>query len=538
MYIGDPVGSYCNVVLVKGHGRNMATTTATKFATGDSSHDGTLLSEEYTVKALPGILDARDLTALFVLLLFFVTNVPNAVAGGAAGLTLWIVGGITFFIPCAVVTSQLGTIFPMEGGLYNWTHKAFGPYMAFFVAFCAWVPGPLLLLATSDLLVNYLQGLNSNWLLAPWQQGIALMVIVALAGIVALRRHRTVQNIVNVTAVVIVLIAFLIGVAGIVWLVKGNPSATAFSPASNWLITWSPWWNPFSGAGNFGLFGVITLGYLGVNIPLNMAGELRRGGRNGQNEQQVSRMIRQHLVWGVLIVIVGYLVVTFGVLVVEGQNASYVLYAMVTAVTAVMGKGMGIVVAIGIMLTIFVATVVYTNTFARWLLVGGIDKRLPTSVGRLNRNRVPANAIIFQTFAAILLVFLFFIVLPLLVGGSNSANLVLQVYFVGVGAATMLWAFATIFLFINVLKLYAINPDEFRKYSVAPVPVIMVCAGLGLISGLFAMVDTLFNSYIPPLIPNAQWWWIVGGVTLVIVIVAILISMVASSEAAWQDLNR
>ena len=92
VYIGDPVGSYCNVVLVKGHGRNMATTTATKFATGDSSRDGTLLSEEYTVKALPGILNARDLTALFVLLLFFVTNVPNAVAGGAAGLTLWIVG--------------------------------------------------------------------------------------------------------------------------------------------------------------------------------------------------------------------------------------------------------------------------------------------------------------------------------------------------------------------------------------------------------------------------------------------------------------
>ena len=102
----------------------------------------------------------------------------------------------------------------------------------------------------------------------------------------------------------------------------------------------------------------------------------------------------------------------------------------------------------------------------------------------------------------------------------------------------MLWAFATIFLFINVLKLYAINPDEFRKYSVAPIPVIMVCAGLGLISGLFAMVDTLFNSYIPPLIPNAQWWWIVGGVALIIVVVAILISMIASSEAAWQDLNR
>jgi amino acid transporter len=409
--------------------------------------------------------------------------------------------------------------------------------MAFFVAFCAWVPGPLLLLATSDLLVTYLQGLNAGWLLAPWQQGIALMVIIFLAGIVALQRHRTVQNVINVTAGVIIFTALLIGLAGIVWLAKGNPSATPFSPASNWTINWSPWWNPFSGAGNFGLFGVITLGYLGVNIPLNMAGELRRASQGRQDEQRVSRMIKQHLLWGVLIVIVGYLLVTFAVLVVEGQNASYVLFAMVTTVTTVMGKGMGMVVAIGIMLTIFVATVVYTNTFARWLLVGGIDKRLPTSVGRLNRNRVPANAIIFQTFAAILLVFLFFIVLPLIVGGSNSVNLVQQVYFVGVGAATMLWAFATIFLFINVLKLYRINPDEFRRHSISPVPVIMVCAGLGLISGLFAMVDTLFNSYIPPLIPNAQWWWLVGGVTLIVVIIATLASMVASSEAAWQDLN-
>src|SRR5437016_10338295 len=53
----------------------------------------------------------------------------------------WVLGFITFLIPGAIVTGQLGLMFPGEGSIYVWTSKAFGPFMGFFAGFCAWWPG-------------------------------------------------------------------------------------------------------------------------------------------------------------------------------------------------------------------------------------------------------------------------------------------------------------------------------------------------------------------------------------------------------------
>jgi len=51
-------------------------------------------------------------------------------------------------------------MFPNEGSLYNWTHRAFGGYWSFFVSFCAWFPCILLMIVASDGVVGYVQGLN------------------------------------------------------------------------------------------------------------------------------------------------------------------------------------------------------------------------------------------------------------------------------------------------------------------------------------------------------------------------------------------
>lgn len=88
----------------------------------------TLASEQYVVATMPRFLSTKDLLATFIVILLFITNTPNAVAGGAAGLTFWIVGAITFLLPCVVVTAQLGVMFPYEGSLYNWTYKALGNF--------------------------------------------------------------------------------------------------------------------------------------------------------------------------------------------------------------------------------------------------------------------------------------------------------------------------------------------------------------------------------------------------------------------------
>jgi len=492
------------------------------------SFKSSLKSEDYVVKALPPVLKLRDLTAMFIVILFFITNVSSAVAGGPAGLTYWIVGALFFFIPCCLATAQLGVMFPHEGSLYSWTHKAFGRYGSFFVTFCAWIPCTILILATSDLAVSYIQGLNPNWLTEPWQQGMALLLIICFSAVVSLQRQKMIQNMVNLVVFLILTAVALVFISGLVWLAGGHKSATDFSQLSSWAITWSPWWNPFTGAGNFGLFGTITLGYLGVNLPLNMAGEIAPGNKR--------KAIIQHLIWGMVIVVTSYLLVTYAVLVVEGQNAAYALFAMVSTVDTALGRVAGNVTALCILATFVVATVVYNYIFARFLMVASIDQRIPKGVARLNRNRAPTGAILFQTIVSCTFVLLFFMVIPYLhVLGTKPADVANEVYFVVVGVATLMWAFATCFLFINILRLYAQDRETFRSHAIVSVPLQLLSAVIGLVVGFLAILDTLFNSYIPPLIPNGQWFLVVGLLTFILLILGALGSMLASGEAAWQS---
>src|ERR1700738_1097911 len=170
-----------------------------------------LASEEYIVKAMPPILGMFDMTAVYLVAIFFIVNSVSAAGGGAAGFTYWIVCGLTFFVPCAIATAQLGVMFPHEGSLYNWTHKALGGYWSFFIGFCAWVSGLLVIVAGADIVISFMQGLNSNWLVAPWQQGLAIIALIALSGIIAVQRFRTVQNVVNVVVCLIGLAVVLVG---------------------------------------------------------------------------------------------------------------------------------------------------------------------------------------------------------------------------------------------------------------------------------------------------------------------------------------
>ena len=479
-----------------------------------------LASEDYVVKTMPPILGTVDMTATYVLVILFITNVPTAVPGGAATFTYWILGAITFFIPCVIATAQLGSMFPHEGSLYNWTHKAFGGYWSFFAGFVAWFPSVLLIISTADLLVGFFQGLNSNWLVEPWQQGIVVIAVSILSGLVAIQRFRMVQNMVNLAAGFMLLGILLLGLAGIVWLVTGHPSATSFSHLSDWTINFDP------KTGNLGLFGVIGLAYLGTEIPLRMGGEIV--GR---------KVITRHLLWGTLIVLIGYLMSTFSVLVVQGQNADYTLFSVVNTVDMALGKIVGSIVVISLMSFLFMSTVVYNYTYARFLLVGAIDQRLPRALGRLNKHRVPANTIVFQTVAAVVLATLIFCVIPYVIKLGKPADLSVEVLNVILAALTLMWAASMFFLFANLVGLYFRDRQAFRTRLIFPAQVLWISVVVGFVACSLVIIDTLLNSWIPTLIDNGKWWYIVGGLTALCLIAAASGSMFATSEAVWEDME-
>ncbi|MBA2284932.1 MAG: amino acid permease [Ktedonobacteraceae bacterium] len=475
-----------------------------------------LVSEEYVPRAMPPLLGTLDMTTTFLMIIFFITNATTAVAGGAASFTYWAIGGIAFFIPCVIATAQLGAMFPYEGSLYNWTHKALGGYWSFFAAFCAWFPGVLVIISAGDVIVSYVQGLNSHWLVEPWQQGALIILLIAVTSMLATQRYRMVQKTVNAVMGFTFLAVILLAVAGISWLARGHPSATSFSHFSDWNINWN------KNTGNLYLFGLITLAYLGSEVPLNMGGEVVR--RN---------VITRHLLWGTLLVLIGYFVATFAVLVVQGPVNGANPFALVTTVDLALGKFMGNIAAMLIMSFFVMAMVVYNYTYSRLLLVAGIDQRLPMKIARLNRHRVPSNAIKFQAIVAMIITAMVFFVAPYAIQITSPVNLSTEIYNVLLASSTLVWAFSAGFLFINLAKFLSGKRRALRFHLVFPRPVLWASIILGSTASFFAILGTLFYSW-TALISNDRWLYIIGGLTFCYLVIAAIVSMFANSEASWE----
>ncbi len=62
---------------------------------------------------------------------------------GAEGLTWFVFLAIAFFVPAALLTAELGSAFPAEGGPYVWARLAFGRLIGSITAILYWATNPL-----------------------------------------------------------------------------------------------------------------------------------------------------------------------------------------------------------------------------------------------------------------------------------------------------------------------------------------------------------------------------------------------------------
>src|SRR3989440_7077152 len=251
-----------------------------------------MLSERVAPGMLPRVLNSLDMTIIFVAIVLFIVNASAIQRAGPAAYTYWILGFLAFLIPGALVTAQLGLMFPQEGSLYVWTQKAFGPFWGFFAGFCAWWPGILVMAATGDAVVSIWQFVETGSLSKNWEQGLVILAVLWFSAVVSVLSLRMTQNYANVAVVFYGAAIFVIGLADVLWLIGDGHSATGgFGTAHNW----------FPHSGTWTLFGLVILALLGIEVPLNMGVEIVH-----------MRAIKKYLFWGSIVVMFAYLWATFG----------------------------------------------------------------------------------------------------------------------------------------------------------------------------------------------------------------------------------
>jgi glutamate:GABA antiporter len=315
---------------------------------------------------------------------------------------------------------------------------------------------------------------------------------------------RVTQNYVNVQFWAYVVVIFVIGLSGVIWLMKGNPSATDFSTG----------WNPFRTdllgdaalgiPANLTLFSFAILALLGIETPLNMGVETT-GGERG---------IRTYLLWGCLIVMVAYLWATWGnMVVIEAGGAETVGLAI--------GEWAGAAVSLVMVWVLLTVATVYNYSFGRLLFVSGMEKRLPHQIGRVNKNKVPANAITLQAaVSSILAIFIFFIIGR----GNADPNIPFYILYAGV---TIVWCISTALLFLDIFFAKRVEPERFEQARRVPVGWLYTCGAVGfvvnILAVLFIFVGPWYTGFTELWVWNA---WMIAF-TVVSVIAGILIWVIS-----------
>src|SRR5258708_16976551 len=163
------------------------------------------------------------MVVIAVAIILWIQNGAVMTGAGAAAFIYWGLGFITFLIPGAIVTGQLGLMFPGEGSIYVWTTKAFGRFTGFIAGFCAWWPGILSMIAAGDVVVSLIQHLGALFnmtpplLQEPSIQGFVIIITIVLSYVLSILRFRITQNLVNMIFLAYGCPILLIGLAAVLW---------------------------------------------------------------------------------------------------------------------------------------------------------------------------------------------------------------------------------------------------------------------------------------------------------------------------------
>jgi amino acid transporter len=484
-----------------------------------------MISERVAPVLVARTLGPFDLVVIFVAIVLFINNAAGVQFAGPSVFIFWIVAFATFLITGAFVTAQLGRMFPEEGSLYVWTHKVLGPFWGFFAGFVAWWPGPISLVFIGVLFANYLQQasvfINQDCefpciFTESWHLGVVVLAVIWFSALMSYLKMRVTQNYVNVLFWFYAAAIFLIGFAGVWWLIQGNGSSTDFG--SNW--------NPFQGEtlalglpANLTFFSFAILALLGIETPLNMGAEVSGG----------EKAIRTFLLWGCVIVMAAYLWATWGNMVVIEFGGANGTTGGVETIGLSLGRWFGAAAGLVLAWVVLTVAVVYNFSFGRLLFVSGLERRLPHQIGKVNRNQVPANAITLQTATSTVIAVVVFFILG---GGESDPFRYFYVLYAGV---TIVWCISTALLFLDIFFAKRAEPERFERERRVPTGWLYICGFVGFVVNILAVLFIFVGSWYPKSDSNPTGWelgewnvWMVGF-TLVSVLSGIAIYAISQS---------
>jgi len=191
------------------------------------------------------ILSLFNLTMITIVAVASIRNLPVAALFGSQLIFFFALAALFFFIPSALVSAELASRWPKQGGIYIWVKQAFGKQLGFLAIWFWWIENviwyPTILSFIAGTLGYFIHPVladNKYFLIAVILSAFWGSTMINLLGI------RTVSLFTNVCTLLGLLVPFVLIVSlGITWFFSGGNihiefTATSMLPAMNNSNTW------------------------------------------------------------------------------------------------------------------------------------------------------------------------------------------------------------------------------------------------------------------------------------------------------------
>jgi amino acid transporter len=218
---------------------------------------------------LERVLGRADLVLFSVCAILTIDTLASAASMGVAWFSWWAITMVLFFVPYGLITAELGSAWPGEGGVYIWVREAFGPRWGSMAAWLYWITNaywiPSVYLIFAGTFETIFLHRRSTW----QEAGIAILLTWLTVGLGVVRLEVS-KWVPNLGALVKVLIFLALGALGIGSVLSGRRPANDFS-----LSSFLPRWND-----SLAYLPVLLYNTFGFELMSSAGGEMRNPRRD------------------------------------------------------------------------------------------------------------------------------------------------------------------------------------------------------------------------------------------------------------------
>ena len=437
-------------------------------------------------------------------------SVTPTAAIGNSQYFWWIFLIIAFCIPYGMISAELGTTYPSEGGMYDWVKRAFGAKMASRVAWNYWINFPLWIASLAVAVTDVVAGifdieLNIFWLLV-LQLGYTWLV-----SLLGTKRIGESKWIVNIGTFCKILFMVGLGILGIYVFIKTGESANPIESAMDLL--------PTMDLLGLSFLSVIIFNFLGFEVVATFVDDM----------ENPKREIPKALIIGGVLMALFYILPATGVNIAmsleeaeaAGITDSFLILLTRIGINADITRAIVIIVGLMFIYTMVANIVSWSfgvNSVAKY---SADDGGLPKVFSKTNKEGVPYMASIMNGVVASVIV-----IIGIILGEvSESASNLFWTFF-SLSLVTLLISYIPLFLsFIKLRKtdkterVYRVPGGKFMTAIMAYVPFILL-----VLSVIFTLFGDFSSEYINSNIP------LIIGVIVSVIIQEILAARVKETK--------